>query len=44
MAKMPRFADDDGNTPLSDVLGGQAAAQFDAMWQYLGTVPMPARQ
>ena len=39
--KMPRFADDDGNTPLSDVLEGRAAAQFDAIWQYLGTVPKP---
>ena len=42
--KMPKFADDEGNTPLSDVLGGKAAAQFDAIWQYLGTVPMPTRQ
>ena len=42
--KMPRFADDDGNTPLSEVLGGKAAAQFEAIWQYLGTVPMPANQ
>ena len=42
--KMPRFADDDGNTPLSDVLEGKAAAQFDAIWQYLGTVPKPTRQ
>ena len=41
--KMPRFADDDGNTPLSEVLGGKAAAQFEAIWQYLGTVPRPAR-
>ena len=42
--KMPRFADDEGNTPLSDVLGGKAAAQFEAIWQYLGTVPPPTRQ
>ncbi len=41
--KMPRFADDDGNTPISDVLEGKAAAQFDAIWQYLGTVPKPTR-
>ena len=40
--KMPKFADDEGNTPLSDMLGGKAAAQFEAIWQYLGTVPMPA--
>lgn len=42
--KMPKFADDDGNTPLTDVLGGKAAEQYDAIWQYLGTVPMPTRQ
>ena len=42
--KMPRYADDDGNTPLSDVLEGKAAAQFDAIWQFLGTVPKPSRQ
>ncbi len=42
--KMPRFADDEGNTPLGDVLGGKAAAQFEAIWQYLSTVPMPTRQ
>ena len=42
--KMPRFADDDGNTPLSDILDGKAAAQFEAIWKYLGTVPKPTRQ
>jgi mono/diheme cytochrome c family protein len=36
--KMPRFADDEGKTPLVDVLGGNAADQFDAIWQYLHTV------
>jgi cytochrome c551/c552 len=33
--KMPRFADDDGKTPLTDLLDGQAAAQFEAIWHYL---------
>ncbi len=36
--KMPRFATDDGKTPLTDVLGGDARAQVDAMWQFLQTV------
>ncbi len=35
--KMPRFADDDGKTPLTDFFGGQATEQFDAIWQYLQT-------
>lgn len=34
--KMPKFADDEGKTPLTDILGGQAADQFDAIWQFLG--------
>ena len=32
---MPRFADDDGKTPLTDLFDGQAAAQFEAIWHYL---------
>jgi cytochrome c1 len=36
--KMPRFATDDGKTPLSDVLDGDAHAQVDAIWQFLHTV------
>ena len=35
--KMPRFADDDGKTPLTDFFGGDASAQFEAIWQYLQT-------
>jgi hypothetical protein len=41
--KMPRFADDEGKTPLADVLGGRAAEQFDAIWQYLHTVEKAPR-
>jgi mono/diheme cytochrome c family protein len=41
--KMPKFADDDGKTPLSDVLEGNAAAQFEAIWHYLGTIPKPTK-
>ena len=33
--KMPRFADDDGKTPLTDFFAGQAREQYDAIWQYL---------
>ncbi len=36
--KMPRFADDEGKTPLTDFFGGKASEQFEAIWQYLRTV------
>lgn len=36
--KMPRFADDEGKTPLTDILDGDARQQIDAMWQHLRTV------
>jgi hypothetical protein len=36
--KMPKFADDEGRTPLGDILEGKAEDQFDAIWQYLHTV------
>jgi len=36
-ARMPRFADDKGRTNLLDVLGGDAAQQFEAIWQFLGS-------
>jgi mono/diheme cytochrome c family protein len=35
---MPRYAGEDGTTPLKDLLGGSATNQFNAIWQYLGTV------
>ncbi len=35
-AKMPRYADNKGKTAFKEVLGGDAAAQFEAIWQYLG--------
>ena len=35
--KMPRFADEEGKTPLADFFGGKADEQFDAIWQYLQT-------
>lgn len=36
--RMPKFAQDDGTTPLTDVLGGQARDQFEAIWQQLSEV------
>lgn len=37
--KMPKFADEEGKTPLTDFFHGDATEQFDAIWQYLHTVP-----
>lgn len=33
--KMPRFDDDDGKTGVTDVLGGDAHQQFNAIWQFI---------
>lgn len=33
--KMPSFANADGQTALKDVLGGDAAAEYEAIWNYL---------
>jgi hypothetical protein len=33
--KMPKFSEDGVTTQLTDVLGGKAADQFEAIWQYL---------
>jgi len=33
--KMPNFADVNGQTPLKEVLNGDAAAEFEAIWNYL---------
>ncbi|MGC6489245.1 MAG: c-type cytochrome [Planctomycetota bacterium] len=35
-ARMPKYADDRGKTAFTDVLGGRAAEQFEAIWQHLG--------
>jgi mono/diheme cytochrome c family protein len=34
-SKMPQMADAEGKTPLREILGGDAARQFEAIWQYL---------
>jgi hypothetical protein len=33
--KMPQFGDFEGNTALKDVLEGNAAKQYEAIWNYL---------
>ena len=33
--KMPKFSEDGVTTQLTDVLGGKAVEQFEAIWQYL---------
>jgi hypothetical protein len=35
---MPKYADEDGQTQLTDVLDGDAEAQFKALWEHLRTV------
>lgn len=32
---MPVYFDEEGKSPLADVLGGDADQQLDALWQYL---------
>ena len=33
--KMPKFSEDCVTTQITDVLGGKAGEQFEAIWQYL---------
>jgi len=35
-ARMPKYSDNNGKTGFVDVLGGKAADQFEAIWQFLG--------
>ncbi len=35
-SRMPKYADAKGKTAFTEVLGGDAARQFEAIWQYLG--------
>ncbi len=37
-ARMPKFADAKGKTAFTDVLGGDARSQFDAIWQWFRTL------
>jgi cytochrome c2 len=36
-SRMPRYADSKGRTAFTEVLGGDAGRQFEAIWQYLGS-------
>jgi hypothetical protein len=44
--KMPAFADAEGKTAIRDVYDGDAAKQFEAVWQFLlrGTDIKPPAQ
>lgn len=42
-SRMPKYADAKGRTMLTDVLGGDAAQQFEAIWQFLAS-RQPARR
>jgi len=33
--KMPKYADDEGRSPFTDILDGDAVKQYDAIWEYL---------
>jgi mono/diheme cytochrome c family protein len=35
-ARMPKWSDNKGKTAIADVLDGDAAKQFEAIWQHLG--------
>lgn len=37
-ARMPKYADAKGKTAFTEVLGGDAARQFEAIWHYLVTL------
>lgn len=37
-SKMPRFANDEGRTPLTEHYEGKAEEQFEAIWHYLHTL------
>jgi mono/diheme cytochrome c family protein len=36
--KMPRFSDDDGKTPLTELYEGRAHDQYEAIWMFLNSV------
>lgn len=38
LTKMPKYADEEGMTQLTDILDGEAPAQFKALWEHLRTV------
>jgi hypothetical protein len=40
---MPKYTTD-GKSPLTQHFDGDARKQFDALWEYLHTLPQPASQ
>ena len=35
MTRMPAYTDEEGNSPLAELLGGNGKRQFQAIWQYV---------
>ncbi|MBI3874651.1 MAG: c-type cytochrome [Verrucomicrobia bacterium] len=45
--KMPVYFDEEGKSPLGDILGGDTSKQLDALWQWMrmgGKIPQPMLQ
>jgi mono/diheme cytochrome c family protein len=42
--RMPKFSQDGKTTPISEVLGGDAFRQCEAVWHYMQTLPKQGRQ
>ncbi|HEU4418270.1 MAG TPA: c-type cytochrome [Planctomycetota bacterium] len=42
-ARMPKYSDAKGRTAFTEILGGDAAQQFEAIWQYLGSLQATRR-
>ncbi len=40
--RMPKFSQDGKTTPITNVLGGDAFRQYEAIWQYIQTLPQKA--
>jgi hypothetical protein len=38
LTKMPKFSPDGVQTPMTSILDGDAAEQFDALWHYMQSV------
>jgi mono/diheme cytochrome c family protein len=38
-SRMPKYAGANGKTAFTEILGGDAAQQFEAIWQFLGSQP-----
>jgi len=38
LTKMPKFSPDGIHSPITNILGGDAPRQFEALWQYMQSV------